>query len=77
MQPGARRKVFRTQDAMRRKLLDLCTLLASRFQHRGSRFYVAADEQATQSTSGLLNLLFSLQSAPGQGKSPLLTPLVR
>jgi hypothetical protein len=46
-------------------------------QHRGSWFFIAADDQTSKSTFSLLNFLFSLQSASGQGKSPLLTLPVR
>jgi hypothetical protein len=41
--------------------------------YRGSWFYIADDDRNSKSTFGLLNLLFSLQSATGKGKSPLLT----
>jgi hypothetical protein len=42
-------------------------------QHRGWWFYIADDDQRSKVTFGLLNILFSLQSASGKGKSPLLT----
>lgn len=42
-------------------------------RHRGFWFYVADADQSSKATFGLLNLLFSLQSATGSGKSPLLT----
>jgi hypothetical protein len=42
-------------------------------QHRGWWFYIADDDQNSKATFGLLNILFSLQSASGKGKSPLLT----
>lgn len=42
-------------------------------QHRGSWFYIADDDQSSKSTFSLLNFLFSLQSASGEGKSPILT----
>jgi hypothetical protein len=42
-------------------------------QHRGSWFYVADDDQNSKATFSLLNILFSLQSATGKGKSPVLT----
>jgi hypothetical protein len=42
-------------------------------QHRGSWFYIADDDQSSKTTFSLLNILFSLQSASGKGKSPLLT----
>jgi hypothetical protein len=42
-------------------------------QHRGSWFYIADDDQTSKATWGLLNILFALQSAGAQGKSPLLT----
>ena len=42
-------------------------------QHRGSWFYIADDDQTSKATWGLLNILFALQSASAQGKSPLLT----
>jgi hypothetical protein len=41
--------------------------------HRGWWFYIADDDQTSKSTFGLLNILFSLQSSSGEGKSPLLT----
>ena len=42
-------------------------------QHRGWWFYIADDDQTSKTTFSLLNILFSLQSASGKGKSPLLT----
>jgi hypothetical protein len=42
-------------------------------RHRGWWFYIADDDQTSKSTFGLLNILFSLQSSSGEGKSPLLT----
>jgi hypothetical protein len=42
-------------------------------QHRGSWFYIADDDHMSKATWGLLNILFALQSASAQGKSPLLT----
>jgi hypothetical protein len=42
-------------------------------QHRGWWFYVADDDPSAKTTFSLLNILFSLQAASGQGKSPLLT----
>jgi hypothetical protein len=42
-------------------------------RHHGSWFYIAADDQTSKSTFSLLTFLFSLQSASGEGKSPLLT----
>jgi hypothetical protein len=36
-------------------------------------FYIADDDQSSKATFSLLNILFSLQSATGKGKSPLLT----
>ncbi len=42
-------------------------------QHRGWWFYIADDDQSSKSTFSLLNILFSLQSATGKGKSPVLT----
>ena len=42
-------------------------------QHRGWWFYIADDDQNSKATFSLLNILFSLQSASGKGKSPLLT----
>jgi hypothetical protein len=41
--------------------------------YRGSWFYIADDDRNSKATFGLVNLLFSLQSATGKGKSPLLT----
>ena len=46
-------------------------------RHRGWWFYVADDDQSSKATFGLLNLLFSLQSATGAGRSPVLTLPVR
>ncbi len=42
-------------------------------QHRGWWFYIADDDQSSKATFSLLNVLFSLQSASGKGKGPLLT----
>src|SRR5262252_6362480 len=42
-------------------------------QHRGSWFYIADDDHTSKATWSLLNILFALQSASAQGKSPLLT----
>ena len=42
-------------------------------EHRGWWFYIADDDQNSKATFSLLNILFSLQSASGKGKSPLLT----
>ena len=42
-------------------------------EHRGSWFYIADDDQSSKATFSFLNVLFSLQSASGKGKSPLLT----
>lgn len=42
-------------------------------RQRGWWFYIADDDQTSKSTFGLLNILFSLQSTSGEGKSPLLT----
>src|SRR5262249_54643309 len=42
-------------------------------QHHGRWFYIADDDQSSKATLSLLNILFSLQSASGKGKSPLLT----
>jgi hypothetical protein len=42
-------------------------------RYRGWWFYIADDDQTSKSTFGLLNILFSLQSSSGEGKSPLLT----
>lgn len=41
--------------------------------YRGSWFYIADSDRSSKGTFGLLNILFSLQSATGKGKSPLLT----
>lgn len=41
--------------------------------YRDSWFYIADDDRDSKSTFGLLNLLFSLQSATSKGKSPMLT----
>jgi hypothetical protein len=41
--------------------------------YRGSWFYIADNDRSSKSTFGLINILFSLQSATGKGKSPLLT----
>jgi len=42
-------------------------------RHRGWWFYIADDDQASKATFSFLNILFSLQSASGKGKSPVLT----
>jgi len=42
-------------------------------QHRGRWFYVEDDDQTSKATFSFLNILFSLQSASGKGKAPLLT----
>ena len=42
-------------------------------KHRDSWFYIADDDHTSKATWGLLNILFALQSASAQGKSPLLT----
>ena len=42
-------------------------------QHRGWWFYIADDDQSSKATFSLLNILYSLQQATGQGKSPVLT----
>ena len=42
-------------------------------EHRGSWFYIADDDQSSKSSFALLNILFSLQAASGQGKAPVLT----
>lgn len=41
--------------------------------YRGSWFYIADDDRNSKATFSLLSFLFSLQSATGKGKSPLLT----
>jgi hypothetical protein len=41
--------------------------------YRGSWFYIADSDRNSKGTFGLLNILFSLQSATGKGRSPLLT----
>ena len=41
--------------------------------YRGSWFYIADDDRSSKTTFSLLSFLFSLQSAAGKGKSPLLT----
>jgi len=41
--------------------------------HRGWWFYIADDDLTSKSSLSLLNFLFSLQSASGKGKSPVLT----
>jgi len=47
-------------------------------QHRGWWFYIADDDRSSKATFSLLNILYSLQQATGQGKSPVLTlPVVR
>ena len=42
-------------------------------QHRGWWFYIADDDQSSKAAFSLVNILFSLQSATGKGRSPLLT----
>jgi len=42
-------------------------------EYRGWWFYVADDDQRSKATLSLMNILVSLQSASGKGKSPLLT----
>jgi hypothetical protein len=42
-------------------------------KHGGSWFFIADDDQSSKATFTLLNVLFSLQSTSGKGKSPLLT----
>ena len=42
-------------------------------KHRGWWFYLRDDDQRSKATFGMLNLLFSLQSASAKGKSPILT----
>jgi len=42
-------------------------------EHRGWWFYVSDDDPSSKATFSLVNILFSLQAATGQGKSPLLT----
>lgn len=42
-------------------------------QYRGWWFYIGDDDPSAKATFSLLNILFSLQAASGQGKSPLLT----
>jgi hypothetical protein len=42
-------------------------------QYRGWWFYVADDDPSSKATFTLLNILFSLQSETGKGKTPLLT----
>jgi len=42
-------------------------------QYRGWWFYIADDDPNSKATFSLLNILFSLQSETGTGKSPLLT----
>ena len=42
-------------------------------QHRGWWFYIADDDQNSKATFSFLNILYSLQQASGQGKSPVLT----
>jgi hypothetical protein len=37
-------------------------------QHRGWRFYIAADDHRSKATWSLLNILFALQSASAQGE---------
>ncbi len=42
-------------------------------RHRGWWFYIADDDHTSKATFSFLNILFSLQSASGKGKSPVLT----
>jgi hypothetical protein len=42
-------------------------------EHRDWWFYIADDDQPSKATFSLLNILYSLQSAAGKGKSPVLT----
>ncbi len=42
-------------------------------RYRDWWYYIADDDQRSKVTFGLVNVLFSLQSATGKGKSPLLT----
>lgn len=42
-------------------------------EHRGWWFYIADDDLTSKATLSLVHLLFSLQSASGKGKSPVLT----
>ncbi len=42
-------------------------------RYRDWWFYIADNDLSSKSTFSLLNYLFSLQSAPGEGKSPALT----
>lgn len=42
-------------------------------EHRGWWFYIADNDLNSKATLNLLNILFSLQSASGKGKSPVLT----
>jgi hypothetical protein len=42
-------------------------------QYRDWWFYIADDDQSSKATFSLLNILFSLQSETGKGRSPLLT----
>lgn len=42
-------------------------------QHQDWWFYIADDDQSSKATFSLLNILFSLQSEGGKGRSPLLT----
>jgi hypothetical protein len=46
-------------------------------QYRGWWFYIADDDQRSKVTFSLVKVLFSLQSAAGTGKSPVLTLPVR
>lgn len=46
-------------------------------QYRGWWFYIADDDESSKVTFSLVNILFSLQSATGKGKSPVLTLPVR
>lgn len=41
--------------------------------YRGSWFYIADDDRSSKATFSLVSFLFSLQSATGKGKTPLLT----
>ena len=42
-------------------------------EHRGWWFYIADNDLNSKATLNLMNILFSLQSASGKGKSPVLT----
>lgn len=41
--------------------------------YRGVWFYIADADRSSKATFSLVNILFSLQSATGKGKSPFLT----